>query len=160
MNPPSSQIAGHLNKAPIKIQSLSLLIGVGGDRQPELQCLFQFHCEGGQVPRHLWASPPSLQVWSGCCSSAARCMAWVQPAQCLPFPSSLCCCCKRIDENHLCSLLKQNHPEILISPRAFLLICLLKFSKGLFSGLKNVLGVMVKEVWFLHRVGSTQLGAS
>ena len=29
MNPPSSQIAGHLNKVPIKIQSLSLLIGLG-----------------------------------------------------------------------------------------------------------------------------------
>ena len=43
MNPPSSQIAGHLNKAPIKIQSLSLLIGFGSDRQPECRCLFQFH---------------------------------------------------------------------------------------------------------------------
>ena len=29
MNPPSSQIAGHLNKAPVKIQSLSLFIGFG-----------------------------------------------------------------------------------------------------------------------------------
>ena len=29
VNPPSSQIASHLNKAPIKIQSLSLLIGFG-----------------------------------------------------------------------------------------------------------------------------------
>ena len=43
MNPPSSQITGHLNKAPIKIQCLSLLIGVGSDRQPECQCLFWFH---------------------------------------------------------------------------------------------------------------------
>ena len=42
MNTPSSQIAGHLNKAPLKIQSLSLLVGFGSDRQPELQCLFQF----------------------------------------------------------------------------------------------------------------------
>ena len=43
MNPPSSQIASHLNKVPIKIQSLSLLIGFGSDRQPELWCLFRFH---------------------------------------------------------------------------------------------------------------------
>ena len=42
MNPPS-QIAGHLNKVPIKIQTLSLLIGFGSDRQPEGQCLFWFH---------------------------------------------------------------------------------------------------------------------
>ena len=34
MNLPSSQIAGHLNKAPIKIQSLSLLIGFGSDSSP------------------------------------------------------------------------------------------------------------------------------
>ena len=33
--PADSQIAGHLNKAPIKIQSLSLLIGSGSDRQYE-----------------------------------------------------------------------------------------------------------------------------
>ena len=32
-NLPSSQIASHLNKAPIKIQSLFLLIGFGSDRQ-------------------------------------------------------------------------------------------------------------------------------
>ena len=31
-NLPSSQITGHLNKAPIKIPSLSLLIGSGSDR--------------------------------------------------------------------------------------------------------------------------------
>ena len=43
MHPPSSQITGHLNKVPIKIQSLSLLIGFGSDRQPELRCLFRFH---------------------------------------------------------------------------------------------------------------------
>ena len=30
---PSSQTASHLNKAPIQIQSLSLLMGSGGDRQ-------------------------------------------------------------------------------------------------------------------------------
>ena len=42
MNLPASQIAGRLNEAPIKIQSLSLLIGFGSDRQPELQCLFRF----------------------------------------------------------------------------------------------------------------------
>ena len=46
MNPPSSQIASQLNKVPIKIQSLSLLIGFGSDKQPELRCLFQFHIEG------------------------------------------------------------------------------------------------------------------
>ena len=40
MNPPSSQIAGHLNKAPIKIESLSLLIGFGSDRQPECEFFF------------------------------------------------------------------------------------------------------------------------
>ena len=34
-NPPSSQITSHLNKAPIKIQSLSLLIGSGSDKQHE-----------------------------------------------------------------------------------------------------------------------------
>ena len=44
MNPPSSRIAGHLNKAPLKIQSLSLLIGFGIDRQPKCWCLFRFHC--------------------------------------------------------------------------------------------------------------------
>ena len=38
-----SEITGHLNKAPIKIQWLSLLIGFGSDRQPELPCLFWFH---------------------------------------------------------------------------------------------------------------------
>ena len=43
MNPPSSQIAGHLNQAPINIQLLSLLIRFGSDRQPEHRCLFQFH---------------------------------------------------------------------------------------------------------------------
>ena len=43
MNPPSSQVAGHLNKVPIEIQSLSLLIGVGSDRQPEPRCLLWFH---------------------------------------------------------------------------------------------------------------------
>ena len=48
MNPPSSQITSHLNKAPIKIQLLSLLIGFGSDRQPECQCLFRFH-EGAQL---------------------------------------------------------------------------------------------------------------
>ena len=37
MNPPSSQIASHLNKAPIKIQPRSLLIGFGIDRQHECQ---------------------------------------------------------------------------------------------------------------------------
>ena len=42
MNLPSSQITGILNKAPIKIQSLTLLIGFGSDRQPERQCLFWF----------------------------------------------------------------------------------------------------------------------
>ena len=40
--PASSQIAGHLNKVPMKIQLLSLLIGFSSDRQPELWCLFQF----------------------------------------------------------------------------------------------------------------------
>ena len=34
-NPPSAQIARHLSKAPIQIQSLSLLIGSGSDRQQE-----------------------------------------------------------------------------------------------------------------------------
>ena len=34
MNLPSSWITSHLNKVPIKIQSLSLLIGFGSDRQP------------------------------------------------------------------------------------------------------------------------------
>ena len=43
MNPPSSGIAGHLNKVPIKIQSLSLLTGFNSDRQPECWCLFRFH---------------------------------------------------------------------------------------------------------------------
>ena len=33
--PPSSQIAGHLNKVPMEIQSLSLLIVSGSDRQHE-----------------------------------------------------------------------------------------------------------------------------
>ena len=42
MNPPSSQIAGHLNKGPIKIQPLSLLIGFGSDGQPQHRCLFRF----------------------------------------------------------------------------------------------------------------------
>ena len=41
-NPPSSQIASHLSKAPIKIQSLVLLIGSGSDRQHELRH-FRFH---------------------------------------------------------------------------------------------------------------------
>ena len=36
-----SQIAGHLNKVPIKIQSLSLLPGSGSDRQHE-HWLFRF----------------------------------------------------------------------------------------------------------------------
>ena len=35
----------HLSKAPIKIQLLLLLTGFGSDRQPELQCLFRFHCD-------------------------------------------------------------------------------------------------------------------
>ena len=49
-NPPFSQIAGHLNKVPIKIQSLSLLIGSGGvtgstnvdfsSFEPRSRCLF------------------------------------------------------------------------------------------------------------------------
>ena len=43
MNPPSSRITGHLNKAPTKIWSLSLLIVFGSDRQPERWCLFRFH---------------------------------------------------------------------------------------------------------------------
>ena len=47
MNPPSSQIAGHLNKAPIKIQVLSLLIGFGSDRQPKRWRLFWFQEERG-----------------------------------------------------------------------------------------------------------------
>lgn len=34
-NPLSSQIAGCLNKAPLTIQSLSLLVGSGGDRPQE-----------------------------------------------------------------------------------------------------------------------------
>ena len=42
-NPLFSQIAGHLNKVPIKIQSLSLLIEFGTDRQPERRCLLRFH---------------------------------------------------------------------------------------------------------------------
>ena len=42
MNPPSSQISGHLNKVPIKTQPLSLLIELGSYRQPELPCLFWF----------------------------------------------------------------------------------------------------------------------
>ena len=41
-NPPSSQITGHLNKVPIEIKSLSLLIGSGGDRQHKHR-LFRFH---------------------------------------------------------------------------------------------------------------------
>ena len=41
-NPPSSQIAGHVTEAPIKIPSLSLLIGSGSDRWQECQ-LFRFH---------------------------------------------------------------------------------------------------------------------
>ena len=47
VNLPSSQIASPLNKAPIKIQSLSLFVGFGSDRQPENQCLFQFHVDFG-----------------------------------------------------------------------------------------------------------------
>ena len=42
VNPPSSQIASHLNKAFIKIQSLSLFIGFCSDRQPKRPCLFWF----------------------------------------------------------------------------------------------------------------------
>ena len=38
-NPLSFQITGHLNKAPIKIESLSLLIGSSSDRQHESQLL-------------------------------------------------------------------------------------------------------------------------
>ena len=38
----SSQFSGHLNKVPVKIQSLSLLMGLVGDRQHEYW-LFQFH---------------------------------------------------------------------------------------------------------------------
>ena len=53
MNPASSQIAGHLNKVTIKIQSLSLFIGFGSDRQPERWCLFWFHNEQEMVGRKL-----------------------------------------------------------------------------------------------------------
>ena len=49
MNLPSSQIASHLSRAPIKIQSLSLFIGFGSDRQPECRCLFWFHYQGWEV---------------------------------------------------------------------------------------------------------------
>ena len=42
MNLPSSQITCHPNKAPIKIQPLPLLIGLGSDRQPELRRPFRF----------------------------------------------------------------------------------------------------------------------
>ena len=38
------QIAGHLNKAPTEIRSLSLLIGSGGDRRHEHR-LFQFQMQ-------------------------------------------------------------------------------------------------------------------
>ena len=43
-NPSSSQISGCLNKAPIQIQSLSLLIRSGGDRQHACQ-IFWFHID-------------------------------------------------------------------------------------------------------------------
>ena len=38
---------GHLKKVPMKIQSLSLLIGFGSDRQPKLRCLFRFQWDRG-----------------------------------------------------------------------------------------------------------------
>ena len=65
MSPPSSQINRHLNKAPIKIQSLSLLIGFGSDRQPECQCLFQFHILATLCQDRLWDPPVSLGIWRG-----------------------------------------------------------------------------------------------
>ena len=39
-NPPSSQITGHLNKVPIKIQSLSLLTGSANYRQHKHQLVW------------------------------------------------------------------------------------------------------------------------
>ena len=51
-NPPYSQIAGHLNKSHTKIQSLSLLLGSGSDRQHKCP-LFQFHKELETYP--LWS---------------------------------------------------------------------------------------------------------
>ena len=42
-NPPSSQTAGRLSKAPVKIHSLSLRIG-SGDRRQHRHQLFWFHC--------------------------------------------------------------------------------------------------------------------
>ena len=51
MNSPSSQITSHLNKVPIKTQSLSLLIGFGSDRQPEFRCLFWLQQEEVTVLR-------------------------------------------------------------------------------------------------------------
>ena len=46
---PSSPITVQPIKAPIKIQSLSLLVGSGSDRQQEHQ-LFQFHIQGTMFP--------------------------------------------------------------------------------------------------------------
>ena len=47
-NPLSSQIASHLNKVPIKIESLSLLIGSGSDKQHECR-LFWFHIHNSNM---------------------------------------------------------------------------------------------------------------
>ena len=94
MNPPSSQITHHLNKPPIKIQSLSLLIGFGSDRQPKLQCLFRFHnhtTNSAPAPSQLSLSRISAQRCStpdtpSVCSSERDFRKKVRDLKDLPFP--------------------------------------------------------------------------
>lgn len=67
---------------------------------------------------------------------------------------------KHGEEEYLCLFLKENHPEIITWSRSFLLICLFKLSKGLFSGSREVLGFRLPAFWLLGRVGPAQLGVS
>ena len=69
----SSQITGHLNKIPIKIQSLSLLIGSGGDRKHEWMPTFLVSHSGDSIPGQILGLPDKsgylvgvpIDAWTG-----------------------------------------------------------------------------------------------